>query len=150
MGGAYAFFKSASANLRQKDDTYNHAIGGFFSGSMLGLRCMFPSPARRDTPRRDGSETNGNRSPLGTSSSRIRHIACCHSCSIQLHRRSSSGRGTRPRGGRGCTERISAKEQAEEYRGDYQRAWRRKRYVLESMFYCHGSASRGVQQANKS
>ncbi|KAF2214201.1 hypothetical protein CERZMDRAFT_105398 [Cercospora zeae-maydis SCOH1-5] len=38
MGGAYAFFKSASANLRQKNDTYNHAIGGFFSGSMLGLR----------------------------------------------------------------------------------------------------------------
>ena len=39
MGGAYEFFKSASANLRQKDDTYNHAIGGAFSGAMLGLRC---------------------------------------------------------------------------------------------------------------
>ncbi len=39
MGGAYEFAKSASANLRQQDDTYNHAIGGFFSGSMLGLRC---------------------------------------------------------------------------------------------------------------
>lgn len=39
MGGAYEFTKSASANLRQKDDTYNTAIGGFFSGTMLGLRC---------------------------------------------------------------------------------------------------------------
>ncbi|KAF2169651.1 hypothetical protein M409DRAFT_20064 [Zasmidium cellare ATCC 36951] len=38
MGGAYEFTKTASANLRQKDDTYNTAIGGFFSGTMLGLR----------------------------------------------------------------------------------------------------------------
>lgn len=39
MGGAYEFSKCASANLRQKDDSYNGAIGGFFAGSMLGLRC---------------------------------------------------------------------------------------------------------------
>lgn len=38
-GGAYEFTKTASANLRQKNDAYNSAIGGFFGGSMLGLRC---------------------------------------------------------------------------------------------------------------
>ena len=42
MGGAYEFTKSASANLRQKNDTYNPTIGGFFAGSILGLRCKFP------------------------------------------------------------------------------------------------------------
>jgi hypothetical protein len=39
MGGAYEFSKTASANLRQKNDTWNEAIGGFFGGSILGLRC---------------------------------------------------------------------------------------------------------------
>lgn len=39
MGGAYEFATNASANLREKDDPYNAAIGGFFGGSMLGLRC---------------------------------------------------------------------------------------------------------------
>jgi len=43
MGGAYEFSKCASANLRQKDDSYNGAIGGFFAGSMLGLRCTSES-----------------------------------------------------------------------------------------------------------
>ncbi|KAL1303260.1 hypothetical protein AAFC00_006674 [Neodothiora populina] len=38
MGGAYEFAKCASANLRRKDDAVNPAIGGFFAGSMLGLR----------------------------------------------------------------------------------------------------------------
>ena len=38
MGGFYEFFKTASANLRQKDDTINEAVGGFFSGSVVGLR----------------------------------------------------------------------------------------------------------------
>ena len=38
MGGFYEFFKNAAANLRQKNDTYNEAIGGFFGGSVLGLR----------------------------------------------------------------------------------------------------------------
>ncbi|EME77968.1 uncharacterized protein MYCFIDRAFT_33688 [Pseudocercospora fijiensis CIRAD86] len=37
IGGAYAFAKTASANLRQKDDSWNNAIGGFFGGSVLGL-----------------------------------------------------------------------------------------------------------------
>ena len=40
MGGAYEFSKNASANLREKDDAYNPAIGGFFAGTMMGLRCM--------------------------------------------------------------------------------------------------------------
>lgn len=43
MGGAYAFSKDAAANLRQKDDSYNSAIGGAFAGSMMGLRCAFLS-----------------------------------------------------------------------------------------------------------
>ena len=38
IGGAYEFTKSASANLRQKDDTYNTAVGGFFSGAVMGLK----------------------------------------------------------------------------------------------------------------
>ncbi|KAF2155380.1 hypothetical protein K461DRAFT_276594 [Myriangium duriaei CBS 260.36] len=38
MGGAYEFAKLASANLREKDDIWNPTIGGFFSGTMLGLR----------------------------------------------------------------------------------------------------------------
>jgi len=39
MGGVYEFSKNAAANLREKDDTYNYAIGGFLSGAVLGLRC---------------------------------------------------------------------------------------------------------------
>lgn len=51
MGGAYEFTKNASANLREKDDAYNPALGGFMAGTMLGLRCasLFPyyaSPCR--------------------------------------------------------------------------------------------------------
>ncbi|PQE14494.1 tubulin binding cofactor c protein [Rutstroemia sp. NJR-2017a BBW] len=38
MGGTYEFTKNASANLREKDDSYNEAIGGFLAGSVLGLR----------------------------------------------------------------------------------------------------------------
>jgi len=39
MGGTYEFCRRAAANLRAKDDTYNEAIGGFVSGSVIGLRC---------------------------------------------------------------------------------------------------------------
>lgn len=39
MGGTYEFTKYASANLREKNDSYNSAIGGFLAGSVLGLRC---------------------------------------------------------------------------------------------------------------
>jgi hypothetical protein len=42
MGGSYEFAKCAAANLREKDDAYNPAIGGFFAGTMLGLRRMSP------------------------------------------------------------------------------------------------------------
>ncbi|OCK86196.1 hypothetical protein K432DRAFT_431163 [Lepidopterella palustris CBS 459.81] len=37
-GGAYQFTKTAAANLREKDDSYNSAIGGFFGGAMIGLK----------------------------------------------------------------------------------------------------------------
>lgn len=40
MGGTYEFVKTASANLREKEDHYNVALGGFFSGAILGLRGM--------------------------------------------------------------------------------------------------------------
>jgi len=43
MGGTYAFLKDASANLREKEDTWNSAIGGFFAGAIVGLRARrFP------------------------------------------------------------------------------------------------------------
>jgi hypothetical protein len=38
MGASYTFTKTASANLREKNDAWNSAIGGFFAGSMMGLR----------------------------------------------------------------------------------------------------------------
>lgn len=38
MGGTYSFVKTASANLREQEDTFNTALGGFFSGAILGLR----------------------------------------------------------------------------------------------------------------
>lgn len=41
MGGTYEFVKTASANLREKEDHWNVALGGFFSGAILGLRGLF-------------------------------------------------------------------------------------------------------------
>jgi len=38
MGGAYAFVSTASANLRQKNDPWNHFWGGMTGGALLGLR----------------------------------------------------------------------------------------------------------------
>lgn len=46
VGGAFEFTRKASANLREKDDHYNTAIGGFVAGSLLGIRSTndeFPS-----------------------------------------------------------------------------------------------------------
>ncbi|KAL4881380.1 hypothetical protein BJY04DRAFT_188786 [Aspergillus karnatakaensis] len=44
MGGTYEFVKTASANLREKEDHWNVALGGFFSGAILGLRVRtFPA-----------------------------------------------------------------------------------------------------------
>ena len=38
-GAAHGFGKAAAANLREKDDSWNPAIGGFLSGAIVGLRC---------------------------------------------------------------------------------------------------------------
>ena len=38
MGGTYEFTRFASANLRERDDSLNTAIGGFLAGSLLGLK----------------------------------------------------------------------------------------------------------------
>ncbi|MCJ1224148.1 hypothetical protein MMC12_000792 [Toensbergia leucococca] len=44
MGGTYQFARVASANLREKDDSWNPTIGGFVAGSVLGLRIRtFPA-----------------------------------------------------------------------------------------------------------
>jgi len=36
----YEFSRNAAANLREKEDHYNEAIGGFLAGSILGLGSM--------------------------------------------------------------------------------------------------------------
>jgi hypothetical protein len=38
VGGTYEFTRFASANLRERDDSLNQALGGFLAGSILGLR----------------------------------------------------------------------------------------------------------------
>ncbi|EEP80640.1 conserved hypothetical protein [Uncinocarpus reesii 1704] len=38
MGGAYEFVRTASANLREKDDHWNAAWGGFAAGAAMGFR----------------------------------------------------------------------------------------------------------------
>jgi hypothetical protein len=38
VGGVYEFTRLASANLRERDDSLNTAIGGFLAGTILGLR----------------------------------------------------------------------------------------------------------------
>ncbi len=40
MGGTYEFARTASANLREKDDSWNPTIGGFLGGAVLGLKCV--------------------------------------------------------------------------------------------------------------
>lgn len=40
MGASYAFASTVSANLRQKNDSWNQAIGGLVGGSMIGLTRM--------------------------------------------------------------------------------------------------------------
>lgn len=37
VGASYKFSELAAANLREKDDHYNSAIGGFVGGAVLGL-----------------------------------------------------------------------------------------------------------------
>lgn len=41
-GGAYNFTKIASANLRQKNDPWNSALGGFVAGSVIGMTRTLP------------------------------------------------------------------------------------------------------------
>lgn len=41
MGGTYQFTKNATANLREKDDYVNSALGGFLAGAIMGTRCEF-------------------------------------------------------------------------------------------------------------
>jgi hypothetical protein len=38
MGGTYEFTRLASANLREKEDSWNTALGGFLAGSLIGLK----------------------------------------------------------------------------------------------------------------
>ncbi|KAI4189054.1 MAG: hypothetical protein L6R41_001721 [Letrouitia leprolyta] len=38
IGGTFEFVRVAAANLREKEDAYNPAIGGFFAGGIVGLR----------------------------------------------------------------------------------------------------------------
>lgn len=38
VGGTFELSKNASANLRQKNDHYNSAVGGFLAGSILGMK----------------------------------------------------------------------------------------------------------------
>lgn len=41
MGGAFEFSQLAAANLREKDDSWNPAIGGFFGGAVAGMKCPY-------------------------------------------------------------------------------------------------------------
>ncbi|KAF3490498.1 NADH-ubiquinone oxidoreductase subunit [Arthroderma uncinatum] len=44
MGGSYEFVKTASANLREKEDHWNAIYGGFAAGSLIGFRARtFPA-----------------------------------------------------------------------------------------------------------
>ncbi|KAL8841346.1 MAG: hypothetical protein Q9170_000977 [Blastenia crenularia] len=44
IGGTFEFTQLAAANLREKDDAYNQAIGGFFAGGVVGFRMRsFPA-----------------------------------------------------------------------------------------------------------
>ncbi|KAF8424110.1 NADH-ubiquinone oxidoreductase 213 kDa subunit [Tirmania nivea] len=38
MGGTYMFTKTATANLRERDDYINSALGGFLAGAIMGSR----------------------------------------------------------------------------------------------------------------
>jgi len=48
MGGTFSFVSTASANLREKNDFLNHALGGACAGSLVGL-------AKRSMPSVAGS-----------------------------------------------------------------------------------------------
>jgi hypothetical protein len=65
-GATYAFVKNFSANIRETDDSWNAAYGGFLAGSIQGLRrtslTLRPLPAQFKTAQQPGSDvilTNG-------------------------------------------------------------------------------------------
>ena len=41
MGGAFEFTRVAAANLREKDDSWNPAVGGFFGGAVAGMKRQY-------------------------------------------------------------------------------------------------------------
>ncbi|KAL8959098.1 MAG: hypothetical protein Q9193_003980 [Seirophora villosa] len=44
IGGTFEFVRIAAANLRETEDAYNQAIGGFFAGGIVGFRMRsFPA-----------------------------------------------------------------------------------------------------------
>lgn len=48
VGGTFEFTRVAAANLREKDDHLNSALGGFAAGAILGMQsttlCPLPKP----------------------------------------------------------------------------------------------------------
>lgn len=79
MGGVYEFTKLAAANLREKDDSWNPTIGGFFAGAVVGLRgtsCVeFPYGLQELMD----VSTDNTRCP------RVRSSACGCSRHLRLH-----------------------------------------------------------------
>lgn len=51
IGGTFEFTRIAAANLREKEDAYNQAIGGFFAGGIVGFRRLYFMERRRLIPR---------------------------------------------------------------------------------------------------
>ena len=47
MGGAFEFTRIAAANLREKDDSWNPAIGGFFGGAVAGMKRQYIEDRRK-------------------------------------------------------------------------------------------------------
>ncbi|KAL8975056.1 MAG: hypothetical protein Q9197_000719 [Variospora fuerteventurae] len=45
IGGTFEFARVAAANLREKEDAYNPAIGGFFAGGIVGFRSQYLTAA---------------------------------------------------------------------------------------------------------
>ena len=47
MGGAFEFSRVVAANLREKDDSWNPAIGGFFGGAVAGMKRLYLEGRRK-------------------------------------------------------------------------------------------------------
>lgn len=81
MGTVYEFTRCSAANLRRKDDTWNEAIGGFFGGAVVGLRCMLPQNVRAGSLPADS--TNRPEYPRDCG---LRSRPFDHSRDLSLHR----------------------------------------------------------------